>query len=118
MKLILTLIPALLLSTAAISQEVAEESAKDLWCGLAFGIISAEAPTDVSAEQQALIQQYADGGLMLVDRAKTAHLASGYTEESFATHLETLTADVNTQVHAPGNTAKYSFEECSALIGL
>ena len=115
---LLPLLPALLLATAVSAQEVAEESTKDLWCGVAFGIITAEAPADATAEQQTLIKQYTDGGLMLVDRAKTAHLSSGFTEESFATHLETLTADVNTQVHAPGNTAKYSFEECSALIGL
>jgi hypothetical protein len=118
MKFVLTLIPALLLSSVALSQEVAEESAKDLWCGLAFGIISAEAPTDVNEQQQALVKQYTDGGLMLVDRAKVAHLASGFTEETFAAHVETLSAEVNTQVHAAGNTATYSFEECSALIGL
>src|SRR5688572_29507559 len=64
MKFILTLIPALLFSTAALSQEVAEESAKDLWCGLAFGIISAEVPADVNEQQQALVKQYTDGGLM------------------------------------------------------
>jgi hypothetical protein len=118
MKHLLLLIPALLLASAASAQEVAEESSKDLWCGIAFGIITAEAPADATAEQQALIQQFTDGGLMLVDRAKTVHLDSGFTEETFASHLETLTAEVNTQVHAAGNTATYSFEECSALLGL
>jgi hypothetical protein len=118
MKRLFFLLPALFLATAAPAQEVAEESAKDLWCGIAFGIITAEAPTDATAEQQALIKQFSEGGVMLVDRARTAHLESGFTEESLASHIETLTADVNTQVHAAGNTAQYSFEECSALIGL
>jgi hypothetical protein len=118
MKRLLILLPVLLLTTAAAAQEVAEESAKDLWCGIAFGIITAEAPADATAEQQAMIQQFSEGGTMLVDRARTAHLESGFTDESFATHLETLTAEVNTQVHAAGDTAAYSFEDCSALIGL
>jgi hypothetical protein len=118
MKLVFALVPALLFASAASGQEVAAESAKDLWCGIAFGVITAEAPADATAEQQQLIQQYTDGGTMLVDRAKTAHIASGFTEESFATHVATLTADVTTQVHASGTAAAYSFEECSALIGL
>ena len=116
MKLVFALVPTLLFATAAAGQEVAPESAKDLWCGIAFGVMTASAPADATAEQQVLIQQYTDGGTMLIDRAKTAHLASGFTEASFATHVETLTAEVTTQVQTAGAAATYSFEECSALI--
>ncbi|HHY51070.1 MAG TPA: hypothetical protein GYA10_15160 [Alphaproteobacteria bacterium] len=118
MKTLLVLVPALLLSTAALAQQVPEASAKDLWCGVAFGIVSADAPADVTPEQQAIIQQFADGGRALVDKAKAVHLESGYTEESFATYMVTLTEDVTRQVNATDNSAKYSFEECSALLGL
>ena len=116
-RLLPLLLPVLLLATSASAQEIAEESAKDLWCGIAFGIITAELPADNDTDQ-ARVKQVTDGGLMLVDRAKTVHLASGFTEETFAAHVVTLTADVSTQIHAAGNTAKYSFEECAALIGL
>jgi len=114
----LAAIPVLLLATATLAQEVPEQTSMDLWCGIAFGIVSADAPTDVTPEQQAIIDQYRQGGVDLVAKAKTSHLASGFTEESFATHLASLTTDVNTQVNASDNSAKYTFEACSALIGL
>ena len=54
----------------------------------------------------------------LVDKARAAHLERGYTEESFAKRLESLTIDVTAQVNATDNSAPYTFEACSALIGL
>jgi hypothetical protein len=120
MKRLLSLLPALLLVTTASAQEVAAESVKDLWCGIAFGIVADTLAADAGDQQKALAQQYADGSTMLVDRAKLVHLAGGYTEETFAAHVETLTTDVGAQIQsqAPGATATYSFEECSALIQL
>lgn len=118
MKTLLVLVPALLLSTAVLAQQVPEDSARDLWCGVAFGIVSADAPTDITVEQQAIIQQFADGGKALVEKARAVHLENGYTEESFATYMTTLTEDVTRQVNASDNSARYSFEECSALLGL
>jgi hypothetical protein len=119
MKLTLAAVPALLLLTAAaIGQEVPEESARDLWCGIAFGVIVSNVPADLNEQQQANVKQFADGGVMLVDRAKAAHLENGFTEETFAAHLETLTPDVTAQVTATDSSvqAAYSFEECSALL--
>jgi hypothetical protein len=118
MKLVFALVPALLFATVASGQEVAEESAKDLWCGIAFGLIAATLPADADDQQKALAQQYADGSAMLVERSKPAHLAGGYTEETFTAHVETLTADVGAQIQTQeaGASAAYSFEECFALI--
>jgi hypothetical protein len=118
MKLILAAIPALLLSTGVFAQDVPEDSKKDLWCGLAFGIVSADVPADVTPEQQTIIDQYKTGGEGLVAKAKAVHLESGYTEETYATYEATLKEDVRTQVSSTENTAAYSFEECSALLGL
>lgn len=118
MKILLPLVPALLFASAALGQQVAEESAKDLWCSIAFGIVTADVPADVSDEQRAMVDQFANGGIMLFDRAHAVYLEAGYTEESFAAHVETLTAEVDTQVRAADNSATYSFEECSALLGL
>jgi|JI10StandDraft_1071094.scaffolds.fasta_scaffold2590259_1 hypothetical protein len=114
----LAVLPLLLLAGAASAQDVPEQTAMDLWCGIAFGIVSSDAPVDVTAEQQGIIDQYRQGGEQLVAKAKTAHLESGFTEESFASRLETLKADVVVQVNATDNSAPYTFEACSALIGL
>jgi hypothetical protein len=118
MKILPLALPVMLVATSALAQTVPEESVKDLWCGIAFGIVSASAPTDVNADQQAVIQAYADGGQMLIDRAKTVHLTNGFTEESFTTHLATLTDQVTTEVNATDNSAQFSFEDCSALLEL
>jgi hypothetical protein len=114
----LAAMPLLLLTTAALAQDVPEQTSMDLWCGIAFGIVSADAPTDVNAEQQAVIDQFRQGGVDLLAKAKAVHLESGFTEESFATQLASVTTDVNTQVNASDNSARYTFEACSALIGL
>jgi hypothetical protein len=119
MKPILAAVPALLLFTAsAFAQEVPEASTKDLWCGIAFGVIVSNVPADLNEQQQANVKRFADGGVMLVDRAKAAHLENGFTEETFATHLTTLTPEVTAQVTTTDSTvqAAYSFEECQALL--
>ena len=105
-------------TTAAFAQQVPEPAHKDLWCGLAFGIVAAEAPLDATEDQKVLIQQFADGGERLVTRAKGAHLENGYTEETYGVYVESLTADVTIQVNATDKASPYSFEECAALLGL
>ena len=117
-RILLAALPALLLATMAGAQEVPEQATMDLWCGIAFGIVSAGAPGDATEDQKAIIKEYADGGARLVEQAKAAHLENGYTETSFAAHLDTVTAEVNTQVNATDDSAAYSFEDCSALIGM
>jgi len=117
-------IPLVLLAGAAFAQEVPEETARDLWCGIAFGIVSADAPVDVTKEQQGIIDAYRDGGVELVSRAKVAHLERGYNEDSFNKRVETLSAEIAeifnsaAQVSASKTSAPYTFEACSALIGM
>lgn len=105
-------------TTAALAQQAPEQAQKDLWCGLAFTIVAADAPSDATDDQKALIKQFSDGGVSLIDRARAAHLQNGYTEETFAAYVETLRADVTIQVNAIDKSTPYSFEECSALLGL
>jgi hypothetical protein len=111
-------VPFVLFASAALAQDVPEATAKDLWCGIAFGIISSDAPVDVTEEQKGIIEAYRLGGDELVSRAKTAHLERGFTEETFAGRVESLKIDVTAQVNATDNSAPYTFEACSALIGL
>lgn len=118
MKLVPLAVPFVLFATGAMAQQVPDDAVRDLWCGIAFGIVSGSAPTDVNEDQKAIIQAYADGGLLLIDRSKAVHLQNGYTEDSFAARLDSLAADVTTQVNATDNSAQYSFEECSALLSL
>ena len=113
----LAVLPLLfVLSTAAFAQEVPEAAEMDLWCGLAFTIVSEDAPGDVTPDQQAIIDRFAAGGRQLTDRAKAVYLESGYTEQSLNAHLDTLRAEVTTQVDSTEVPAPYSFEECSALL--
>jgi hypothetical protein len=109
-------LPLLLLSTAAFGQEVPDDAVRDLWCGIAFTIVSEDAPGDVTPEQQAVIDRFAEGGRQLTDRAKAIYLESGYTEQSLNAHLDTLQPEVATQVDSTEVPAPYSFEECSALL--
>lgn len=118
MKRLFAAAALLLAAGPALAQDAPDAAQKDLWCGLAFGIVAAEAPSDATEEQKAIVKQFADGGQMLVDRAKAAHLQNGYTEETFAAYVEALKADVTIQVNATDKSTPYSFEECSALIGL
>jgi hypothetical protein len=109
-------LPLLLLSTAAFAQEVPEATKMDLWCGLAFSIVSEDAPGDATADQKAIIERFAEGGRQLTDRAKAIYLESGFTEENLNAHVDTLRAEVTSQVDSTEIPAPYSFEECSALL--
>lgn len=118
MKPLLLAILVLVAAGSALAQDVPQEAQKDLWCGLAFTIVAADAPSDATEDQKVLIQQFADGGVSLIGKAKAAHLENGYTDETFAAYVETLKADVTSQVNAADKSTPYSFEECSALLGL
>jgi len=118
MKPILALLPALFLTSAAFAQEAPEAAKMDLWCGIAFGIVAADIPSDATEEQKAVVKQYTDGAQMLIDRATAAHMEAGYDDAGFAVHRAEREAHVTAQVNMTGDQADYSFEECSALLGL
>lgn len=118
MKRLLALLPAVLISTTALAQEAPEAAKKDLWCGIAFNIVAADIPSDATDEQKAVVKQFTEGAVMLIDRATAAHLEAGYDEAGFATYKAEREAQVTAQVNMTGDQADYSFEECSALLGL
>ncbi len=112
------LVPVLLAAGPVLAQQVPEQSKMDLWCGLAFGIVATDAPVDVSDGQETIIRQLAEGGERLVGQAKAAYLENGHSDASFATEFEAMSAEVARQLAAMDNSVAYSFEECSALLGL
>lgn len=101
----------LLAPAMAFAQTVPEDAARDLWCGVALGVIAGEAPADLPAERRDLVARFAEGGALLIDRARTAHLENGYTEEQFADHLAALEVTAT-----PSPDAPFSFEECLAVL--
>ena len=118
MKRLLALAPALLFSTAVLAQDVPEDAKKDLWCGIAFGIISADVPADATEENKAMAKQFADGSVKLIDRAAAAHISAGYTEASFATYKTEQEAAVSANMSGPEADYVYKFEDCATLLGL
>ncbi|MDP1731926.1 MAG: hypothetical protein Q8L54_12285 [Devosia sp.] len=118
MKRLMALVPAVLLVTAAFAQEAPEAAKMDLWCGIAFNIVASDIPSDATEEQKAVVKQYTDGAAMLIERATAAHMGAGYDAAGFATHKAGREAYVTAQVNMTGDQADYSFEECSALLGL
>lgn len=118
MKRLLALVPAVLLTTSAFAQEAPEAAKKDLWCGIAFGILSADVPADAPEETKALAQQFADGSVMLVERATIAHIEAGYDAAGLATHKAEREALMAANMADPGPDYDHTFEDCTALIGL
>lgn len=118
MKRLLALVPAALLTTAALAQEAPEAAKKDLWCGIAFGILSADVPADAAEETKALAQQFADGSVMLIERATAAHMEAGYDAAGFAAHKAEREAHVAANMAGPEPDYDYKYEDCTLLIGL
>ena len=118
MKRLVALIPAALLATVALAQEAPEPARKDLWCGIAFGIVAAGIPADAPEEAQAEARQMADGSAMLIDRATLEHMEAGYDEAGFAAHKAEREAHVAANMVGPEPEYDYKYEECSALLGL
>lgn len=105
-----------LLVPAAQAQDIPQREQMKLWCGIALGIVTADAPTDATPDQQALIQRFAAGSEQLIAEAREVYAAHGYNATRFDAHVEQLTADVVRQVNAVAEKPAYSFEDCSALI--
>ena len=118
MKRLLALLPAVLFSTASLAQDVPEAAKKDLWCGIAFGIIAGSVPDDATDDDKALAKQFTDGSVMLIDRATAAHMEAGYDEASFATYKAEQEAHVEANMGGPEEEVDYKYEDCSPLIGL
>ena len=92
------------------------ETSRNLWCGLAFSIVVADAPTE--NQDKEVVRQYAEGGKALLAAAEQAYRAGGYSEAAFEAHLENRTAEIAAEVSSAAEPPEFSFEECSALIGL
>ena len=60
----------------------------------------------------------AEGGKALLAAAEQAYRAGGYSEAAFEAHLENRTAEIAAEVSSAAEPPEFSFEECSALIGL
>jgi hypothetical protein len=114
------LLPALLLGTACLAQEVTSDTATDLWCGIALTLATRDVPADAAPEVLKEVGPYKTGAELLMGRAKSAHLEAGYTEEAFVAYLATQEAEVIKELAStdPAIAPPHSFEDCAALIGL
>ena len=102
--------------TAAASAVGGPDTSRNLWCGLAFGIVVATTPAENARRD--VVEQYAEGGRRLLESAKSVYLANGFTEETFSAHVQAASVDIERAVNATDEHPPFSFEECSALIGL
>lgn len=113
--LALALAPALI-STGAFAQTVGEDVSKQLWCGSAFVAAFSNPPEGVPSDQLELAQQYIDQANGLIDDAGKKYLAAGFTQEQLDKIKADLVTEVTAAVTGSGAEAKYSFEECRALL--
>ncbi len=111
----LALMPALV-ATGALAQTVSEDVSKQLWCGSAFVAAFSNPPPGVPADQLALAKQYIDQGNGLIDTAGQKYLDAGFTEEQLTKVKADMVTEVTAAVTGDGTNAKYSFEECKALL--
>ncbi|MEO8758564.1 MAG: hypothetical protein ABI398_12545 [Devosia sp.] len=113
--LALALTPALF-TTGAFAQAVPDDVAKQLWCGTAFVTAFSSPPPGVPAEQLALAKLYIDQGNEMIDGASQKYLDTGFTEEQLTKVKADLVTEVTAAVGGSGGSAKYTFEECKALM--
>lgn len=92
-------------------------AARSLWCGLAFGVVTADVPGD-SDETRDIVRRYADAGTRLLADAKAAYVRAGHSPAAFEAHAGALVKDVAAAVNTTGRAPEFSFEECTALVGL
>jgi hypothetical protein len=104
------------LATPVLAQEVPDDVARDLWCGLAFEFAVAEAPSDDRVDN-AMLTRLSAGAELLIGRATASLYELGFTEESLAAHRDAVGSDVRTQMNSPAKDEAYSFEDCNALTG-
>jgi hypothetical protein len=114
--LALALTPALLV-TAASAQTVSDDVSKQLWCGSAMVAAFSNPPSEgVTQEQLDQAKIYVDGGNQLIELASQAHLDAGFTQEALDKLKAEIVEEVTVVVTGTGEGAKYSFEECEAIL--
>lgn len=111
------LLPPLLVLPAA-AQPVSDAVRMEFWCGLAFTVVVRDAPSAAPPEQQAIIDRFVTGAEQLLSRASAAYLEAGHSEESLAAYRAELEPRIVAQVVTADEPPDYSFEQCSALLGL
>ena len=109
-------LPLLLFAAGASAQEVPPQTRMDLWCGIAFRIVTADAPTDTTPEQEALIRRHAEGGERLVEAAKAVYLEQGTSEAAFSALVDSTMVTVLRELTGADPSREYSFEDCAALL--
>ena len=116
-KLILALAfaPALF-TTGAFAQTVSDDVSKQLWCGEALVVAFSNPPSGVPSEQLTQAQGYIDGGNKLIDDASQKYLDAGLTEEALTKTKTDLVTEVTAVVTGNGANAKYTFDDCNALL--
>lgn len=108
----------LFLPGIALAQEVPSAAAKDMWCGTAFLVMTGNPPPDATPQKLAEANVYAEGGQRLIDRAIPIYLESGYTDEALGAYRDKLEAGIGRSIGGVGgDDPRYSFQDCSALIG-
>lgn len=109
-------LPLVVCAAPALAEDVPRAAQKDLWCGLAFTVVVAEAPSDTAVDPRTL-DRLRSGGEMLVGRAGAAHLESGLDEPAFAAIRDRAEAQVRAEMRTPEKDEPYSYEECLELLG-
>ena len=105
-----------LLTTGAFAQTVSDDVSKQLWCGEAMVAAFSNPPPGVASEQLAQAQVFIDGGNRLIDDASQKYLDAGFTEEQLTQTKTDLVKEVTAVVTGNGANAKYSFDECNAVL--
>jgi len=113
--LALAVAPALF-STAAFAQTAPADAEKQLWCGSAFVAAFSNPPPGVPSDQLTLAQQYIDQGNGMINGAGQKYLDAGFTEEQLTKVKADLITEVTAAVSGNGGNAKYTFEDCKALM--
>src|SRR3569833_2778651 len=116
-KLILALaITPALFTTGAFAQTVSDDVAKQLWCGEALVVAFSNPPSGVPSEQLTQAPGFIDSGNKLIDEASQKYLDAGFTEEALNKFKTDLVTEVTAVVTGNGANAKYTFDECNALL--
>jgi len=70
----------------------------------------------VPSEQLAQAQGFIDSGNKLIDTASQKYLDAGFTEEQLTKTKADLVTEVTAVVTGNGANAKYTFDDCNALL--
>jgi hypothetical protein len=113
--LALALTPALI-TTGALAQTVGEDVSKQMWCGSAFVAAFSNPPPGVPDDQLALAKVYLDQGTQRIGDSGQKYLNAGFTEEQLTKVKADTVTEVTAAVSGNGGDAKYTFDECKALM--